>query len=208
MPETRPRYWTDACRELAGRDAVLAALMARHRTAILVRRSGAFSTLARAIVSQQISTRAAEAIWNRLAQALGEVAPDRVLIQAPDALRTLGLTARKAEYLHDLAGHFVDGRLDPRRWVRAPDAALIAQLTAVRGVGRWTAEMFLIFHLNRPDVWPADDVGLQKAVARHYLDGRVPGAKELTAWGERYAPWRTVATWYLWRSLDAGVVQY
>ena len=126
MPEAvrRPRYWAGACRELAGRDAMLAALMARHRAAILMRRSGAFATLARAIVSQQISTRAAEAIWNRLALALGEVAPDRVLTQAPDDLRALGLTARKAEYLHDLAEHFADGRLDPRRWARAPDAAL------------------------------------------------------------------------------------
>ena len=208
MPETPPRYWAGACRELAGRDDVLAAFMAQHRGAVLVRRSGAFATLARAVVSQQISTRAAEAIWNRLALALGEVAPDRVLTQAPDDLRALGLTARKAEYLHDLAEHFADGRLDPRRWARAPDAALIGQLTAVRGIGRWTAEMFLIFHLNRPDVWPADDMGLQKAVARHYLDGRLPPPKELAAWGERYAPWRTVATWYLWRSLDPGVVQY
>ena len=208
MPETRPRYWAGACRELAGRDAVLAALVTQHRGAILVRRSEAFATLARAIVSQQISTRAAAAIWQRLGQALGEVTPDCVLTQAPDALRALGLTVRKAEYLHDLAGHFADGRLDPKRWRRSADAALIAQLTAVRGIGRWTAEMFLIFHLNRPDVWPADDMGLQKAVARHYLEGRLPSAQELAAWGERYAPWRTVATWYLWRSLDPGVVQY
>ena len=204
----RPRYWAGACRELAARDEGLAALMAQHRDAVLVQRSGAFATLARAIVSQQISTRAAEAIWMRLAQALGEVAPTRVMAVAPAELRALGLTVRKAEYLHDLAAHFADGRLDPRRWPRAADAALIAQLTAVRGIGRWTAEMFLIFHLNRPDVWPVDDMGLQKAVARHYLDGRLPNAKELSAWGERYAPWRTVATWYLWRSLDPDVVQY
>ncbi len=215
MPESRslpaprrPRYWAGACRELAARDERLATLMALHRDAVLVQRSGAFATLARAIVSQQISTRAAEAIWMRLAQALGEVAPARVLAIAPHKLRAQGLTVRKAEYLHDLAGHFADGRLDPKRWRRSADAALIAQLTAVRGIGRWTAEMFLIFHLNRPDVWPVDDMGLQKAVARHYLDGRLPNAKELSAWGERYAPWRTVATWYLWRSLDPDVVQY
>ena len=207
-PARRPRYWAGACRELAARDEGLAALMAQHPDAVLVRRSGAFATLARAIVSQQISTRAAEAIWMRLAQALGEVAPARVMAVAQAELRALGLTVRKAEYLHDLAAHFADGRLDPRRWPRATDAALIAQLTAVRGIGRWTAEMFLIFHLNRPDVWPVDDMGLQKAVARHYLEGRLPSAQELAAWGERYAPWRTVATWYLWRSLDPGVVQY
>ncbi len=207
-PARRPRYWAGACRELAARDEALAALMAQHRDAVLVQRSGAFATLARAIVGQQISTRAAEAIWMRLAQALGDVVPERVLTRRQDELRALGLTVRKAEYLHDLAAHFADGRLDPRRWQRASDAALIAQLTAVRGIGRWTAEMFLIFHLNRPDVWPVDDMGLQKAVARHYLEGRLPSARELTAWGERYAPWRTVATWYLWRSLDPGVVQY
>lgn len=209
MPERdkRPRYWRDACRDLAARDPVLAGIIGQHREAVLVRRGDAFAALARAIVGQQISTRAAGTIWGRLVTALGEVAPAHVAVLSTAELRALGLTARKAEYLHDLAARFADGRLDPRRWARAADAALIAQLTAVRGIGRWMAEMFLIFHLNRPDVWPADDMGLQKAVARHYLEGRLPAAKVLAFWGERFAPWRTVATWYLWRSLDVDVVQ-
>lgn len=88
------------------------------------------------------------------------------------------------------------------------DEAVIAELVDVRGIGRWTAEMFLIFNLRRPDVWPVDDIGLQKAVALHYLGGERPTPKELRRHGERHAPWRTVATWYLWRSLDPAVVQY
>jgi DNA-3-methyladenine glycosylase II len=203
-----PDYWQQACAELAAADPVMAALIARYPDAVLGNRGDPFQTLARAIVGQQISVKAADSVWARLAAYAQTVSPEHIVTLEPEALAACGLSRRKAGYLHDLAGHFVDGRVEPARWVALDDAAVIAGLTDVRGIGRWTAEMFLIFSLRRPDVWPVDDIGLQKAVALHYLNDARPTPEALRRHGERHAPWRTVATWYLWRSLDPQVVQY
>ncbi|MDA8257983.1 MAG: DNA-3-methyladenine glycosylase [Betaproteobacteria bacterium] len=203
-----PAYWDTACTELAAADPVMAALIARYPDAILANRGDPFQTLARAIVGQQISVKAADSVWARFAGHAQTVSPERIATLELDALAGCGLSRRKAEYLRDLAGHFVDGRVEPARWKSMEDEAVIAELVDVRGIGRWTAEMFLIFSLRRPDVWPIDDIGLQKAVALHYLGGERPTPAILRQQGERHAPWRTVATWYLWRSLDPAVVQY
>ena len=203
-----PPYWPTACAELAAADPVMAALIARYPNAILANRGDPFQTLARAIVGQQISVKAADSVWARFAGYAQTLHPEHIATLELDALAACGLSRRKAEYLRDLAGHFVDGRVEPMRWEAMADEAVIAELTGVRGIGRWTAEMFLIFSLRRPDVWPLDDIGLQKAVAQLYFDGERPTPKKLVQHGERHAPWRTVATWYLWRSLDPVVVQY
>jgi DNA-3-methyladenine glycosylase II len=203
-----PAYWDTACAELAAADPVMAALIARYPDCVLGNRGDPFQTLARAIVGQQISIKAADSIWARFAALSGAVAPARVAALDPDALAACGLSRRKVEYLVDLAGHFVDGRIEAAHWKTMDDEAVIAELADVRGIGRWTAEMFLIFNLQRPDVWPVDDIGLQKAVALHYLGGERPTPKVLRRHGARHAPWRTVATWYLWRSLDPVAVQY
>lgn len=204
----QPTYWKQACVELSAADPVMAALIERYPDAILADRGDAFQTLARAIVGQQISVKAADSIWTRFAGFAGDVTPGHVATLELDGLAACGLSRRKAEYLRDLAGHFVDGRVKPARWKKMDDEAVIAELVDVRGIGRWTAEMFLIFSLRRPDIWPVDDIGLQKAVALHYLGNERPTPKALRQHGERHAPWRTVATWYLWRSLDPVVVQY
>jgi len=203
-----PVYWPTACAELAAADPVMAGLIARYPDCVLGDRGDPFQTLARAIVGQQISVKAADSIWARFAALAETVAPDRIAALELGALAACGLSRRKAEYLRDLAGHFADGRIEPARWKKMEDEAVIAELIDVRGIGRWTAEMFLIFSLRRPDVWPVDDIGLQKAVALYYLGGERPTPKTLRQHGERHAPWRTVATWYLWRSLDPAVVQY
>ncbi|WP_312263970.1 DNA-3-methyladenine glycosylase 2 family protein [Rivihabitans pingtungensis] len=203
----QPAYWRDACAALAA-DPVMAQLMARYPEAQLSSRGEPFVTLVRAIVGQQISTRAADAVWARLLAAVPQLSPEALLAHAPDALRAVGLSARKVEYAHDLARHFAEGRIDPARFQALDDETLIAELVAVRGIGRWTAEMFLIFNQLRADVWPVDDIGLQRAVSRHYLAGDTPTPKALRAFGQRFAPWRTVATWYLWRSLDPETVLY
>lgn len=202
-----PAYWPQACAELAA-DPVMAALIARYPDAVLANRGDPFQTLARAIVGQQISVKAADTVWGRFAEYAQHVSPEHIVTLEQTALAACGLSRRKAEYLHDLAGHFVDGRVEPARWLTMEDEAVIDELIDVRGIGRWTAEMFLIFSLRRPDVWPVDDIGLQKAVALHYLNCERPSPKILRQHGERHAPWRTVATWYLWRSLDPAVVQY
>lgn len=203
-----PDYWNQACAELAAADPVMAGLISRFPDAVLANRGDPFQTLARAIVGQQISVKAADSVWARFADFAQHVAPEHIVTLEQAALAACGLSRRKAEYLHDLAGHFVDGRIKPACWTVLGDEAVIAELIDVRGIGRWTAEMFLIFSLRRPDIWPVDDIGLQKAVALHYLEGARPTPLLLRQHGERHAPWRTVATWYLWRSLDPGVVQY
>src|SRR5215471_559069 len=170
--EMKPSYWDEAAGALAKRDRVLRRLIRRHPDIHLKRRSDPFTTLARAIVAQQISVKAADAIWRRFVACVGRMpshgfprlAPARVAAASAQSLRDCGLSRAKAEYLVDLADHFATGRLDPRTWKALDDEKLIAALVDVKGIGRWTAEMFLIFHELRPDVLPLDDIGLQRAL--------------------------------------------
>lgn len=214
--ETKPRYWDEAVRALSRADRVLRRLVRRYPGIHLKRRSDAFTTLARAIVGQQISVKAADAIWQRFVALVAggprrgfpRLAPAQVSLQGLAALRGCGLSQRKAEYLTDLAAHFASGRLDPLHWKSLDDEALIAALIDVKGIGRWTAEMFLMFHELRPDVLPLDDLGLQRALADFYNGGERLDRAAMTALAEPWRPWRTVATWYLWRSLDPIPVEY
>jgi DNA-3-methyladenine glycosylase II len=203
-----PHYWNEAIRQLAEGDPTMAGLIDRFPGLGLSSRGDAFGTLARSIVGQQISVKAADAVWARFANALGQVAPETVLAAGEAGLAGCGLSRRKMEYLIDLAGHFAAGRIRPERWAAMEDEAVIAELADVRGIGRWTAEMFLIFNLLRPDVYPLDDIGLQRAVFDHYFAGEKQPRRVLAEFGERWRPWRTVATWYLWRSLDPLPVEY
>ncbi|MEO8409212.1 MAG: DNA-3-methyladenine glycosylase [Propionivibrio sp.] len=206
-----PLFWQQASAELASSDRIMADFVQRYADTSLISRGDPFSTLARSIVGQQISVKAAESIWQRVAATVPAVTPAGVLASLADdveALRRCGLSARKVEYLGDLAAHFQHGQIHVDHWSAMSDAEIIAELTAVRGIGVWTAEMFLIFNQLRPDVFPLDDIGLQKAVARHYFDGERVLRKALAEFGERWRPWRSVATWYLWRSLDPLPVDY
>ena len=203
-----PEYWSQATRELAERDAVLRGLVGQFQGLALGSRGDAFSTLARSIVGQQISVKAAQSVWDRLAGRLGAVTPDSLARSRAPTLRGCGLSGQKAGYLKDLAGNFLDGTLDPGSWNALDDEALILELTRVRGIGRWTAEMFLMFHLARPDVLPLADLGLQRAMRLHYNRGRSLPITRMRKIGATWAPWRSVATWYLWRSLDPIPVEY
>ena len=196
-------------------DPVMAGIIGRHPRLALASRGDAFATLARSIVGQQISVRAADAVWSRVAACCDPLQPKVVLRKRVPTLRACGLSARKVEYLRDLADHFRSGRIDPAHLPALDDAAVITRLTEVHGIGRWTAEMFLIFNLLRPDVLPLDDLGLLKAVGQHYLGGtpaeqllRGAGRERVAAVATAWAPWRSVATWYLWRSLDPVPVVY
>jgi DNA-3-methyladenine glycosylase II len=203
-----PRYWPQASRELARIDPVMCRLIEAHAGASLVSRGDPFATLVRSIVGQQISVKAADTVWTRLVATVGMPNPRAILDGTVEQLRGCGLSARKVEYITDLAHGFDSGQIRARRWSGMTDAEIVAELTAVRGIGVWTVEMFLIFNLLRPDVFPLDDIGLQKAVALHYLSGTRPERRELARIGERWRPWRSVATWYLWRSLDPLPVAY
>jgi DNA-3-methyladenine glycosylase II len=205
---TAPRYWRQATRELALRDAVLKKIIARSHGLTLRSRGDAFNTLARSIVGQQISVKAAQSVWGRLTAAVPAVRPEIIHKHDADTLRNCGLSRSKVVYLQDLARHFVEGILDVRQWDPMSDDELIAELTQVRGIGRWTAEMFLIFYMTRPDVLPVDDIGLQRAMSLHYNHGRPLSKLKMNSIAKRWLPWRSVATWYMWRSLDPIPVEY
>lgn len=201
--EREPAYWAEACAWLAARDPVLAALIAAHRAQVLVANPDPFATLARSIVGQQISTRAAEAVWQRLRQRCQPFSPGALAGLDAAALRAVGLSARKAEYLLDLARWMADGqRGRAAHWARKRDEDIERELCALRGVGRWTAQMFLIFHLRRPDVLPLDDAGLLQGTGLAYGGGGRAARSTVRERAEAWAPFRTVATWYIWRSLQ------
>ena len=204
----KPEYWDRAKRALARRDPVMAGIMRKHPKIFLARRGEPFLTLARAIVGQQISVKAAQSVWDRLVACVGEVTPEKILLKERTALRACGLSDRKTEYIADLAQHFADGAIHVGRWPQMSDEEIIAELVEVRGIGRWTAEMFLIFNLLRPDVFPLDDLGLQKGICLAYYRNRKVALSTLRRLGESWRPWRSVATWYLWRSLDPLPVEY
>lgn len=207
MSKLQPEYWALATRQLSRADAVMAELIERHPLVQLKSRGDAFETLARAITGQQISIKAADTVWRRLLE-LTEITPHALASQPITAIRACGYSQRKVEYLHDLARHFKEGIIDPASWVQMDDAAIIQALTQIRGIGQWSAEMFLMFNLLRPDVLPVDDVGLQKAFALHYPDIQPQNKIRLRQYAARWQPWRSVATWYLWRSLDPVAVVY
>lgn len=204
----KPEYWDRAKRALARRDPVMGGIMRKHPKIFLARRGEPFLTLARAIVGQQISVKAAQSVWDRLVACVGEVTPEKILLKERTALRACGLSDRKTEYIADLAQHFADGAIHVGRWPQMSDEEIIAELVEVRGIGRWTAEMFLIFNLLRPDVFPLDDLGLQKGICLAYYRNRKVALSTMRRLGESWRPWRSVATWYLWRSLDPLPVEY
>ena len=201
-------YWSEARTALLRADPVLARLIRAARGSVLQPRADAFYSLSRSIVGQQISVHAAEAVWQRLVRAVGEITPGAVSGRSGSALRECGLSRSKASYLLGLAEHFQRGALDPGAWNRMDDESVIGTLVEIKGIGRWTAEMFLIFHLLRPDVLPVADIGIQKAMARQYNGGERLAPDEMIAIAEAWRPWRSVASWYLWRSLDAIPVEY
>ncbi len=207
-----PAFWDDACKHLAKRDRVLKKIMPKFGEARLQSRGDAFTTLARSIVGQQISVKAAQSVWDRFAALMKEPAvrlmPARVLALDVASMRGSGLSARKVEYLRDLALHFDDGAVHVDKWRCMDDEAIIEELVAIRGIGRWTAEMFLIFYLMRPDVLPLDDLGLIKGISHNYFSGEPVSRAEAREVSEAWSPFRSVATWYLWRSLDPLPVEY
>jgi DNA-3-methyladenine glycosylase II len=203
-----PRYWKEACRDLSVNDSVMGQLIREFPDVRLKSRGSAFETLLRAIVGQQISVKAARSIWERFAAQIGRISPENVAKQRLNDLRSCGLSQQKVSYIFDLAQHFTQGSINPRSFRGLEDSELIDLLCSVRGIGRWTAEMFLIFHLHRPNIWPIQDIGLIRAIERHYLGSSKASKSEIESAGDRFKPWRTVATWYLWRSLDPFPVEY
>jgi len=222
-----PKYWSRALSGLSKQDPVLKTLIRNNRQKKLQSRGDQFVTLARAIISQQISVKAAATVWQRLLDATAVIKPASVkptsISPAPtnaasndsavldpgaiaqmsmEQLRACGLSGRKSTYMVQLANYFLDSTPDTENWRLQDDEQLIQELTKIKGIGRWTAEIFLIFFMLRPNVLPVDDIGLQRAMRLHYNDGEPLSKSEMREIAENWQPWCTVATWFMWRSID------
>ena len=203
-----PDYWAQACQHLVKKDRVMKRLIPQFGDACLQSRGDAFVTLARSIVGQQISVKAAQTVWDRFAALPKKMTPASVLKLKVDDMRAAGLSVRKVEYLVDLALHFSSGDVHEKQWADMEDEAIIDELVAIRGIGRWTAEMFLMFYLMRPNVLPLDDVGLINGISRNYFSGEPVSRSDAREVAQAWKPYCTVATWYIWRSLDPVPVAY
>ncbi len=204
----KPGYWEDACRHLSRKDRVMKRLIAQSDGACLQTRGDPFTTLARSIVGQQISVKAAQTVWDRFAVLPRKMTAANVLKLKVDDMRGAGLSMRKVEYLVDLALHFDNGSIDVDAWDAMDDETIITELVGIRGIGRWTAEMFLIFHLMRPNVLPLDDVGLINGISKNYFSGDSVSRSDAREVAGAWTPYCSVATWYIWRSLDPLPVEY
>ncbi len=203
-----PEYWDEARKYLTRKDRVMKRLIPQFGNACLQSRGDAFNTLARSIVGQQISVKAAQSVWERFSALPKRMTPASVLKLKVDDMRAAGLSARKIEYLVDLALHFDSGAIHVESWRDMDDEEIIAELVGIRGIGRWTAEMFLIFHLMRPNVLPLDDVGLITGISRNYFSGDPVSRSDAREVAAAWNPYCSVATWYIWRSLDPLPVAY
>lgn len=206
----QPAFWEEAQRHLMRRDRILRRLIPQQADVWLSTSPSAFATMARIIIGQQLSVRSANEMWQRFVDACGtpEPTPARVIELASQDQGLQSLSKRKSSYIVGLAEHFESEWAQLPDWRDTDDEAVIAELCKIRGVGRWTAELFLIFYLGRPDVLPLDDASLLKAISLHYFSGEPVSRFEAREVAQAWAPWRTVAVWYLWHSLDPASVRY
>lgn len=203
-----PEYWTKAKAALKKRDATLKKIIESYHGEAMQLRGDPFFTLARSITGQQISVKAADSVWAKLMAASGKMVPEKIAMMEALELRACGLSERKVIYLHGLANHFLENKQRIKEWPKLPDDEIIKELVALHGIGRWTAGMFLMFGLGRPDVFPLDDLGLLKGIYRHYNKGKPLPLKKIIAIGENWRPYRSMGTWYMWRVLDPLPVAY
>ena len=202
-----PDYWLQACAELCEKDRTLAEVIEKFPEPILSSKGDLFSTLIRSIIGQQISVYAADAVWGRFSELVEIISPSSILSHNSEELRNCGLSNRKVEYIHGIAKTWEQeyANLD---WDNMSDDEVKGKLVALRGVGPWTAEMILMFSLLRPDVFPIDDIGAIRAIENIYNSGSPMSKQALLDKAEEWIPWRTVATWFLWRTIDDEPVEY
>ncbi|MFN3792685.1 DNA-3-methyladenine glycosylase family protein [Massilia sp.] len=197
-----PIYWAEAKAALQARDRIMAKLIPQIGDLHLRGQPDPFTTLARSIVGQQVTPKVADAAWAKLLATCPKLSPSQVLKAGAVELAACGLSKRKTEYILDLADSFKAKRVHADLWSQMDDEAVIAELVQIRGISRWTAEMFLIFNLLRPNVLPLDDPGLIQGISQNYFSGEPVSRSDAREVAANWEPWRTVATWYLWRSLD------
>ncbi len=202
-----PDWWNTAKQSLSTVDQTLAKVIVEREEPSLSSRGDLFATLIKSIVGQQISTKAAATVWGRLCNLLGTVTDESILACTHEELRSVGLSNRKAEYVSGIAQAWRDG-LHTMDWDSMSDEEVVESLIALRGVGRWTAEMILIFSLLRPDVFPIDDLGVVRGMEKVYNSGGSLSKPELNEIAEAWKPYRTLGSWYMWRAIDPEPVEY
>lgn len=202
-----PEWWSSAKLELANKDVLLKSLIEEFEEPRLSSRGDLFATLIKSIVGQQISVIAASAVWSRLFDLVGEVNPESILAKTHEELRQVGLSNRKVEYIVGIAEAWTEG-LGEIDWEQMSDEEVVQELVKLRGVGRWTVQMLLIFALLRQDVFPIDDIGLIRGMEKLYNSGNPLETSELYEISEKWIPYRTMGVWYIWRSIDPEPVEY
>lgn len=203
MNSTLPDYWEQAVSDLKKKDRILKRIIPLHSEKKLLSKESPFMTLANSIISQQISTKTANAIWRKFLNMFGEFpSPKDIIYSKREELSSIGIPKRKVEYLYDLAIHLYEKKINPDKWISMDDESVISELSSIKGIGRWTSEMFLIFNLRRPDIMPLDDTGLIRAISLHYFSGEPVSRFEAREVSVAWRPWRTVASWYLWCSIE------
>lgn len=202
----RPEYWDMAKKELSRKDDVLHEIINEFDDLELVSRGDLFYTLIRSVIGQQISVKAASTVWSRFCERIGDIEPENILSADIEKLRSCGLSHRKAEYVIGISESWSD--YDSLEWKEMSDEEIIQELIKLRGVGKWTAEMILIFTLLRPDVFPIGDIGMIRGIEKSYNSGERMSREELYAISEKWKPWRTVACCFMWRTVDPEPVEY
>ena len=204
-----PVYWHKAKRILSKRDPVLRGIIKKYKKGFLTTRNNPFFSLCRTIVGQQISTKAADSIWSKFERKCKKsIIPNKVLKLSTRTLKSAGLSRQKVSYLKNIAKAFKNKSFDIRELKKMNDEEAINYVTKLKGLGVWSAEMFLMFNLNRPDIFPIQDIGLLRAISKNYKKSYPPSKRFLDKISSLHAGYRTVFTWYMWRSIDPTDVEY
>ena len=208
MIKKKPIFWSAAKKELKKKDKKLGKIIDKYHQDFLFSKSDPFLTLARSIVGQQISVKAAQSVWEKLISKVKKISPKIIKDTHTNQLKAASLSRQKALYLKNLAYAFINNDLKVNLWDKMNDDEIINDLIKIKGIGKWTAEMFLIFNLCRPDVLPLDDIGMIKGLCKIHNLKYPPKKEKIIEIGQIWKPYRSVATWYLWRSLDPIPVEY
>lgn len=204
---TKPKYWEEGKKYLSKKDKILKELIKKYPGHLKSRKDPFFS-LCKSIVGQQISVQAANSVWKKFEAKSKKIKPDNILKLSKIQLANCGLSKQKITYLKILSKKFKTKEVDIKKLKKMDDHDAILYLTEVKGIGKWTAEMFLFFNQLRPDIFPVQDIGLLRAISKNYKTSYPPTNSQLKKFNKKWSPYCTVATWYLWRSIDPVVVSY
>lgn len=206
----KPDYWKKATKELSAKDKTLALIISSYKGESLKSQAKPFYTLAKTIIGQQISVKAADAIWQRFAKLFPKknISYKNFLKINTKDLKAAGLSKQKIEYLGNIAHYFKENKIDTKYFQKTPKEKIHQELLAIKGIGKWSLEMFQIFYLLEPDVFPIADLGLIKAIKQNYKKAKLDSKEDILKFSKRWTPYRTVVTWYLWRTFDEEPVHY